>query len=120
MIKDLSKKIGISLSPDLLKKNFRFDPMNPKAGHCYVASEALFFLAGKEAGYFPVRSKDDQGVVHWWLENKYGEILDPTADQYFSVGRIPPYKTGRRGGFLTKKPSKRARILIRRVSGCLF
>ena len=41
---------------------------------------------------------------------------DVTADQYFIVGKKPPYDAGRMGTFLTKEPSKRARIVIDRIN----
>ncbi|MGD9638658.1 MAG: hypothetical protein AB7U85_06325 [Alphaproteobacteria bacterium] len=115
----LISQIKKVLTPDLLKPEFRasYIETNPMAGHCYAASEALYhLLGGSNSGYTPCRGKDDLGVTHWWLQNKGGEILDPTAEQYLSVGRTPPYKNGKGGGFLTKLPSKRAREIIRRVS----
>lgn len=62
--------------------------------------------------WHPVRARDEDGVVHWWLEDEKGAILDPTAEQYTDLGKTPPYSKGRRGGFLTKAPSYRARTIL--------
>jgi hypothetical protein len=106
-----------ALTPDLLRPQYRGHSDNPMYGHCYVASEALFYLlGGRDQPFRPCRGKDDTGNVHWWLEDPLsGERLDVTADQYHSVGKTPPYATGRFGPFLTKEPSKRARVVIERV-----
>lgn len=103
------------LSPDLLKPEFRktWSPDNPAKGHCYVASEALYhILGGKVSGWKPTHARDSHGVTHWWLE-KNGRRLDPTGDQY--VDEDPPYAAGRHGAFLTKEPSKRARVVLKRL-----
>jgi hypothetical protein len=75
------------------------------------------FLEGKTPGrFFPSIGKDENGVNHWWLVDRCdGTILDPTADQYFSQGKHPPYDRARKCSFLTKKPSKRARIVMERI-----
>ena len=114
---DLMAAIRKVLTPDLVQPKYRGHPENPMFGHCYVASEALYhMLGGKVAGYQSYRGKDDTGDVHWWLEDTLtGHRYDVTADQYLSVGKRPPYAAGRAGPFLTKKPSRRAQIVIDRV-----
>jgi hypothetical protein len=68
----------------------------------------------------PSHGRDDRGIVHWWLfDTAKRKIIDVTADQYFSVGLIPPYDRGRLGSFLTNKPSKRCLILMDRVESLL-
>lgn len=123
-INELIKAIQMSLTPDLLKKKYRdgWDKNNPMFGHCYVATEALYYLLKKYnmdnySNYKPCRGRDryDRGSVHWWLQNDQGNILDPTEAQYTSQGLKPPYEEGRRGGFLTSKPSNRTEIVIKRV-----
>ena len=112
----LIQKIQTALTPDLLKPEYRrrWNPDNPMYGHCYVASEVLYhMLGGSESGWNPWHGRDENGVVHWWLQRRYVR-LDPTADQY--QDRDPPYENGRRGAFLTKAPSKRARIVMERIS----
>ena len=111
-LSDLSQAIISALTPNLLKPQFRGSE-HPLTGHCYVASEALYHLS--DDSLKPMRARDDQGVVHWWLETLEGEILDLTAGQYYDLGRKPPYDRKRSGGFLTKEPSKRAQVVIQKV-----
>ncbi len=116
----LISRIQSVLSPEMLLPKFR--RMCPPDAHktwgqCYAATEALFhMLGGFDGDWRPVRGKDDDGIVHWWLENSAGQRLDPTAEQYTSQGKEPPYDRGRRAGFLTREPSKRARAIIDKVS----
>jgi hypothetical protein len=112
-IQETMKSIKKHLSPDLLKPEYRGND-NPYYGHCYVATEALYhLLGGEKSGLYPVRARDDKGVVHWWLEDDDGNIYDPTREQYAFSN--PPYDKGKRGGFLTKTPSKRTSKLISRI-----
>lgn len=106
----LIAKIQAALTPDLLKGDWG---SHPHAGHCYVASEALFHLTGKVMK--PCRATDERGISHWWLETN-GEIIDVTARQYTDLGLTPPYSRGKGSGFLTREPSKRARTLMERLS----
>ncbi len=83
-------------------------------GNCYVTCEALYhLLGGKAAGYKPMTVRHE-GDVHWYLMiEPFPDVfvtLDPTAAQFKTP---PPYELGRGRGFLTKKPSKRARELMR-------
>jgi len=116
---DLIRKIQKSLTPDLLKAPYRErNATNPMFGHCYVATEAFYHLIkddhpGRFSIYF---GKDEEGIVHWWLhDNQAVRILDITADQYYSVGKTPPYDRSRHGSFLTNDPSKRAVIVMEKV-----
>jgi hypothetical protein len=85
-----------------------------RRGNCYVASEALYhLLGGKRAGWTPVRTSMGHDT-HWWLRHKSGLILDVTKSQFRGyVG--PVYETGRGAGFLTKRPSRRARKLMKEI-----
>ena len=139
---DVKQAIIKSLSPDLLEKKWRLlvPPDAPAvAGHCAIASEAFYWLAGgKEAGFVPVVCsyyKDDKGEywlgkippenshkeTHWWIrgskngERGKGEVYDITAEQY----NFPfPYQYGRNSGFMQPQglPSKRAKIIMERVA----
>lgn len=112
----LISKIKNALTPDLLKPQYRkINKTNPTYGHCYVATEALFYLLGSK-DFSPYYGEDDNGIIHWWLEDLNGSRLDITADQYISQGLQPPYSRGKRAAFLTKTPSKRTLILIGRIS----
>lgn len=110
---ELVNQVRDNLTPDLLKPQFRDAPF--PVGHCYVASEAVYHLAGgKDSGLIPYRLRMPDGVVHWWLETPDGEVIDPTHDQFDDV---VPYDQGKAGGFLTREPSRRARVLMDRVEG---
>lgn len=85
---------------------------SPLKGHCYVAAEAYYHLQGKRDGFKPQVVRIDAETTHWYLKNADGKIIDPTAGQFL---KPPPYEKGRGCGFLTKKPSKRARKLMRIV-----
>jgi hypothetical protein len=97
-------------SDDLRRAPWR-GSANPYAGHCYVASETLYHLLGGPSSDLRPATVKIHDVVHWFLEGP-GVILDPTADQF---NHKVPYEEARRRGFLTKKPSRRAQELIRRV-----
>jgi hypothetical protein len=85
---------------------------NIYAGHCYVAAEALFHLmGGKAAGLTPHTVRVDD-VVHWFLKDAVGAVLDPTAAQF---AQVVPYHLSRGRGFLTREPSRRARRLMEKV-----
>lgn len=113
---DIGTAIRGVLTPDLLKPAYRRGGAHPTYGHCYAASEAMWhMLGGPTSGLSPCRGRDGEGIVHWWLVDGDGRILDPTVQQYLAAGRTPPYGRGRRGGFLTRTPSARAREIMRRV-----
>jgi len=85
------------LTPDLLRPEWRagWSPENPAFGHCAGASEAVYFLlGGPKAGIKAWVARDSDGRTHWWLQDARGVRIDPTADQYTSVGRTPPYERG--------------------------
>lgn len=106
--------VNACLTDDLRIKPWR-DGANPRAGYCYVVAEALWHMTGgKRSPYKPMFVKVD-GVPHWFLKHeRYGDILDPTADQ-FEWPHWLDHQQGRGKGFLTKKPSLRAKILIKRM-----
>lgn len=114
-------EIKAALSDDLLspqrRKEIRLERLSLEArrvrGHCYVATEAAYHLFGRELGYAPERVRCYDGDTHWWLRNKYTDhIIDPTAEEI--DGKFD-YGCGRPGGFLTREPSRRCRILMQRV-----
>ena len=88
-------------------------------GNCYVTCEALFhLLGGKAAGYVPHRLRHE-GDTHWYLVRRLFRvsgtqelIIDPTASQFKT---LPDYSQGRGAGFMTKRPSKRAREMMDRM-----
>jgi hypothetical protein len=85
-----------------------------KRGNCYVTCEALYhLLGGKAAGWKPMTAKHE-GETHWFLcyTPIVGMILDPTVSQFKTR---PDYSEARGRGFLTKKPSKRAKDLMNKM-----
>lgn len=113
----LVKRIRKHLSDDLRLKDWRGHP-HSLAGHCYIASEALYHLTGGSTGpWKPMWIRHDDGddfdVGHWFLQNRdTGEILDITAAQF---KRPVNYENGRGRGFMTRRPSARTQELLRRV-----
>lgn len=78
-------------------------------GNCYAASEALYhLLGGKAAGWKPMVISM-KPLNHWFLKHESGTILDVTSSQFDSP---PDYDKARGCGFLTKKPSERAKQLM--------
>lgn len=108
------------LSDDLLTPMYaKLERKSKTEGHCYASSEAIYhMLGGIHSGLTPcVASFEENGqkLTHWWIKDKKGNIIDPTADQFYAVGQNPPYELGKGAGFLTKQPSKRAQQIIERV-----
>jgi hypothetical protein len=114
---DFRGMIHTNLSDDLLDKKHRHlkaaNPNLPKTfGHCYVVSEvAYYLLGGKESGWTP-QHINHIGRSHWYLKHESGAILDLTASQFHTPIN---YEEGKGKGFMTKEPSKRAKMLMRRM-----
>ncbi len=96
------------LTDDLRRPPWRGNP-NPLAGHCYVASEALYHILG-QVDLKPMFLRH-LGCPHWFLLRKDGVVIDVTAKQFKTV---PDYSKAVGKGFLTKQPSRRARFVIKR------
>jgi len=112
---EIIEEIIDSLDDSLLKKEFLLlKNRNKFTGHCYVATEALYYLLddNERKKYCPARLKIN-GVTHWFLKNKFnGEIIDITKEQFnFKLD----YKKAKNCFFITKNPSKRTKILISRI-----
>ncbi len=86
---------------------------NFMAGHCYVASEALWHALGGMASEWRPQVVRHEGATHWFLRSlRTAEVLDITRDQF----KTPvPYEAAHGCGFLTRDPSKRARELLFRT-----
>jgi hypothetical protein len=108
--------IRIQLSPDLLTKKYREENVtNPMYGHCYHSTQALFYLLDTDK-LVPMSGIDYRNDTHWWLQD--GEtIYDVTADQYYSVGQVPPYATGKKTAWYgwKQRPHQRSLNLMMKV-----
>lgn len=85
-----------------------------RRGNCYVTCEALFHLLGGKKAHLVPHTVRHEGAVHWYLVRKgtFPVVIDPTRSQF---KRPVPYHKGRGRGFLTKKPSKRAREMMQKM-----
>ena len=106
------------LTPDLLAPEWAngrgaHDLEHPLRGHCYVASESFYHLAGASSSGLQVfRCALRDGGTHWWLMGADGALVDLTAAQFVEA---PAYGRGVRTHFLSKNPSRRARTVMMRV-----
>jgi hypothetical protein len=92
-----------------LKPAYReaWDSENPRDGFCYVIAELIYHYKNP-GGFSPRVIKWDDGTTHWFLANDAGDIIDPGNLDAFPW---PNYAEGKPKHFLTKEPSKRAKIL---------
>jgi hypothetical protein len=114
-INELIKLIVENLSDDLLKKEFILTKnKNRYWGHCYVATEAFYYLLNDDErmNYTPSILKINN-ITHWFLVNKKTKkVIDITKKQFdFELD----YSKSKNNFFLTNKPSKRTLILINRI-----
>ena len=110
-----------NLTPDLLGRKKLMYPedlkTNPCYGHCYHSSQALFYLMNTDQ-LVPMSGEDYRGEKHWWLQN--GEkIYDVTAEQYYTVGKLPPYASGKKTAWYgwKQRPQQISLDLMVRVLG---
>lgn len=100
--KNMSLVVGLirrNLSSDLLKgrKKLMYPDdvnINPCYGHCYHSSQALYYLIDTDK-LVPMSADDYRGEKHWWLQDG-DKIYDVTAEQYYCVGKLPPYENGKK------------------------
>ena len=113
---DIVNRVRSVLTPDLLSKKWRakVSSVGGVAGHCYLAAEVCFhLLGGREEGWVACVANLGNDETHWWLVNRDdGTICDPTWDQF---SKPFDYSIGKRTGFLTRFPSKRAQEVMRRL-----
>jgi len=104
------------LTPDLLTPKYREEnQINPTYGHCYHSTQALYYLMNTDK-LIPMSAKDYRDEYHWWLQD--GErVYDVTGDQYYSVGKLPPYHNGKKGRWYgyQQRPHQRSLDLMVRV-----
>ncbi len=102
-----------------------------RRGNCYYASEALFhILGGRRAGWKAMRVtcthvkrsggpvESDTKETHWFLRHESGLEIDPAGLQFRATGwwAKPDYTKAVGTGFMTRRPSKGARAIIRRLT----
>jgi len=118
---NLSLVMGLikrNLTPDLLTPRYRPEnKTNPMYGYCYPSTQALFYLMDTDL-LVPMVGTDYRNEYHWWLQDGK-KIYDLTAEQYYSVGKIPPYHNGKKGKWYGwgQRPQQRSLDLIVRVLG---
>ena len=118
-LEKVSKIIVENLTPDLIPKKWRKrNSVNPMFGHCYTASACLQKVFGTE-NIKLYRAKDDEDIWHWWAVDKDGEIIDLTVDQFYNMGRTPPYNKGKKAGQLGWGYRTRVKKLLERVEKVL-
>lgn len=101
---------ALLLSDDLRSAPYK-GKSPPSKGHCYIVSEVALVLLGPQ--WKPMHMWHE-GVSHWFLQHRVtGDVLDITRDQF---GSKPKYVAAKGKGFLTKHLSRRAQILMTRVS----
>jgi hypothetical protein len=80
-----------------------------RRGNCYAAAEALFHIFGGKARGWKAMRMQIEGQTHWFIQHKSGMIVDPSVRQF---KKKPNYSRAVGTGFLTKKPSQKARVMI--------
>ena len=111
----VSKLIIDNLTSDLVAVKFRKRySIEPLFGHCYAASACLQKIFGSK-NIKLYHAKDDEDIWHWWTVDKDKEIIDLTADQYYSTGRTPPYDKGKKAGQLGWGYRKKVQKLLAKV-----
>lgn len=117
-LQKVSKLILENLTPDLLpKKWLDRNKTNPTFGHCHTASGVLYKIFGSKN--LKLYRGFDGEIYHWWVLDLNGNIIDLTADQYWSVGKVPPYIAGTKAGLLGFDYRKRVNTLLERVNSKL-
>ena len=104
---DALRRMGTKQLKPAYRENW--DSKNPRDGFCYVIAEVIYHYLNP-GGFSPRVVKWDNGSTHWFLVNDARDVIDP--------GNLDPcpsdfdaYEEGKPRHFLTKEPSKRARIL---------
>jgi len=115
-VKQACQTIKNSLSSDLLpKKWIERNKTNPMFGHCHTASGCLQKVFGTK-NIKLYRALDDEDIWHWWVVDVNGQLIDLTADQYYSQGRNPPYDDGTKASILGFDYRKRVLRLLEKVT----
>ena len=74
-------------SGDKLSDDTRFQNVdNPTGGWCWFASGTLHRFFYKEFDLYKSVCKINPNDFHWWLEDKSGNVIDLTEEQYLNNG----------------------------------
>tara|TARA_Y100000389_G_scaffold198600_1_gene235407 strand:+ start:713 stop:1099 length:387 start_codon:yes stop_codon:yes gene_type:complete len=114
-LKLVSDAIVKNLTPDLIPVKWRQrNSINLMFGHCHHSSACLqkVFTTKKIKLY---RALDPNDVWHWWCVDINDKLIDLTADQYYSLGKEPPYDKGEKASMLGFAYRKRTLELLERV-----
>jgi len=115
-LKLVSDIIIRNLSPDLLPKKWvERNSNNSMFGHCHTASGCLQKVFGTK-NIKLYRALDDEQIWHWWVVDVNGDLIDLTAEQYYSQGRNPPYNDGTKASILGFDYRKRVLRLLEKVT----
>ena len=116
------EKIQNNLSSDLLKgKKVLMYPndviANKYYGHCYHASQALYYLIDTDR-LVPMSGEDYRQEKHWWLQDG-NVIYDVTEDQYYIKSKVPPHSKGKKSAWYgwKQRPQQISLELMKRVLG---
>ena len=92
-----------------LKPQYRdqWTPERPTTGYCYVVAEVVYHYLAPE-GSRPYVMKIGENETHWFIKDPNDRVIDLTADQF---DKTIDYSQGKPMNFLTKKISKRGKIL---------
>lgn len=114
-LEKVSKAILNNLTPDLIPVKWRQrNSINPMFGHCHTASACLQKVFGtKELKLY--RAQDWADIWHWWAVDNSGKIIDLTSDQYYSMGKEPPYDAGEKASMLGFSYRTRTLELLEKV-----
>ena len=111
--------LKLKLTPDLLshkRLKYRQDLLTNKYyGHCYHASQALYYLIDTDR-LVPMSGEDYRGENHWWLQDG-NNIYDVTADQYYIKSKVPPHSKGKKSSWYgwKQRPQQISLNLMKRV-----
>ena len=113
-LQTVCEAIKRNLTPDLLpKKWITRNESNPTFGHCHNSAGCLYKIFGSKQ--LSLYRGFDGEIYHWWVQDKAGNIIDLTSEQYTSIGKLPPYDKAEKSGLLGFDYKKRVLKLYDRV-----
>jgi hypothetical protein len=115
------KLVKNNLDTSLLSSSYKKENKhNVYYGHCYHSTQAIYYLMDTDK-LVPYSGKDDNGELHWWLQDG-DKIIDATSEQYINKGISPPYEKGKQSKWYgwKNRPHKRSLSLIKRVLMDIF